>query len=504
MTLRLPLFFSLITLAGLTGCSTLKIQVQKPRPSPELRGLTEAEQLTQWLDAARQDPAASRPVIEIVRLLEKQSFQSPAVRVVRTGRHLLDPASAGALIPAEHVRIRGLAARSEQAGTGVPFTAYFPQNSPALARQPGVPRAGMAIPISVVLTWEKNQPTLRFYNLLDTNSAVIAGRRRVLAGDFSAPVAILLSHGKNRSIDVDALLFTKRRLGDLGLFQFQPYDPNKIPVVLVHGLLSRPEAWVRAVNGLMADPEIRERYQFWFYLYPTGLPVWASAAGLRQELDRFHQECTALAPSRNLDRMVLIGHSMGGLISSIMIREGGDHLWRQFSDIPAAQLNLTPEAKAQFLRFVYFLPRKDVSRVIFVATPHRGSRLALRPIAGFAASLIQLPFNALTPYRAALVQSIRDDVRSAFVSPANSIRFLRANSPLLLSILKLPMREDVPFHTIIGDRGRNNSPNSTDGVVPYWSSHLDGAVSEKVVPSGHGANENPKGIEEIRRILSEN
>ncbi|HEY5792419.1 MAG TPA: alpha/beta fold hydrolase [Chthoniobacterales bacterium] len=501
---RFALFPLLAALTLCAGCHTLRVRVENPRPAPLPRGVTETQRLTELLETARTNPANEAAVIEIIRRLAARKFDSPDIRLVRTGKQVLDPTTCTDLIPARDVRIGGLERRSTQDGIGVPCVAYFKKDSPALAGQPGIAPAGMAIPVTAVLRFDTPRPTLCFYTRLQGDSAVIDGRRVALAGDFSAPIAVVLSHGKNRSIDVEAMLFSRRNYSQMGLYQFEPYDPKKIPVVFVHGLLSRPEAWVHALNGLMADPQIRARYQFWFYLYPTGLPVWASAAGLRRELDRFQRECSAIAPSPKLKQMVLAGHSMGGLICSMMIREGGNQLWEQFSDVPASQLRLTPEAKAEFLRFIYFLPRKDVSRVIFVATPHRGSRLALRPLAGFVANLIQLPLNALTPYRSQLIRSLREDVRGIFVSPANSIRFLRANSPLLLSILKLPMDKDVPFHTILGDRGRGNSPNSTDGVVPYWSSHLDGAVSEKVVPSGHGANENPQGVEEIRRILREN
>ncbi len=44
-------------------------------------------------------------------------------------------------------------------------------------------------------------------------------------------------------------------------------------------------------------------------------------------------------------------------------------------------------------------------------------------------------------------------------------------------------------------------PTAATGVVAYWSSHLDGAQSEKVVPSGHPAHQNPQGMEEVDRIL---
>jgi len=198
---------------------------------------------------------------------------------------------------------------------------------------------------------------------------------------------------------------------------------------------------------------------------------------------------------------VMVGHSMGGLITSLMIREGGDKLWKQFSDVPSNQLKVSPEAKKQILEFVYFAPRTDLHRVIFVSTPHRGSDLALNPVANFGASLIKLPFRMLAGDRSELIRAMRDDVKSVFVAPANSVRFLRAKSPLLLSILNLPLSPDIPYHSIVGDRGKGDTPNSSDGVVPYWSSHLEGAQSEKVVPSGHGANENAEGVEEMRRIL---
>ena len=86
-------------------------------------------------------------------------------------------------------------------------------------------------------------------------------------------------------------------------------------------------------------------------------------------------------------------------------------------------------------------------------------------------------------------------------SAPNSIGTLSPNNPFVREINKIPITPRVPYHTIAGDRGKGDTPDSSDGVVAYWSSHLDGAVSEKIVPSGHGSHENPEGIEEARRIL---
>jgi pimeloyl-ACP methyl ester carboxylesterase len=348
--------------------------------------------------------------------------------------------------------------------------------------------------VTAVVTFRGSTATLRFINTWRTDIVVLSNQRMPLAADYSAAIAVLLSHTKNRSIDFEALFFTRQRVSDIGLFQLEPYDPNKIPVVFVHGLLSRPEAWTQAVNGLLADPTIRKNYPFWLYLYPTGLPVWRSAAALRDELDRFDLRFSKAKPNANLNRTVLIGHSMGGLICSTMIREGGDKLWSQFSDVPASDLRLSPEAKRELLKIVYFSPRPDISRVIFISTPHRGSGLALRRLAGFFASLIQLPFSVLMARqeRTELLRSMRDDVRSAFVAPANSIRFLRAKSPLLEAILKLPISRSVPYHSIVGDRGKGNSPESTDGVVPSGAPILKAPARKRPSPPVTAPTKTPK------------
>jgi pimeloyl-ACP methyl ester carboxylesterase len=200
-------------------------------------------------------------------------------------------------------------------------------------------------------------------------------------------------------------------------------------------------------------------------------------------------------------RIILVGHSMGGLISDLMIRKGGTNLWRQFATQPMEQLVVKPATKKHMEDLIDFEPRKDVARVVFVATPHRGSPLALRQLASFLASFIKLPYIPLNSDMTTIRQALRSDMRRLFSAPVNGILCLKAQSPILLSILKLPRSEKVPYHSIIGDQGKHNSPNSSDGIVPYWSSHVEGAVSEKVVSSGHGANENSEGIKEIDRIL---
>jgi pimeloyl-ACP methyl ester carboxylesterase len=478
-------------------------------PADKLAALLTAAQLTSSASpgtpAHRTNQAAIREIVSQLQATNFEAVTLPDGRQLTTAgesKKTLDPRTTDDLVPASAIRIRKLRVLTTLDGAGVPYVAHFGPRSPALRGQAGIPpRAGICDPVTAVVRVERGAPQLVFYRTRVADHAIIDGNPTPLAADFSAPLAYLLSQGANRSIDIRALLRSDKNIEHAGLYQFGRFDPDKIPIVLVHGLMARPETWVPTVNELLADKEIRERYQFWFFLYPTGLPVWASAAKLRSELDRFRQTFDPERRNRNLDRMVLAGHSMGGLLSSLQIRTGGQHLWQQFMDTPPDQLNISPELKAHIIRIMEFQPRPEIRRVVFFATPHRGSDLAVNPFSEFASRLIRLPFSLGKSDLRNIRQALHGEARDLFVAPANSLVFLRANSPLLKAILKLPQQQNIPYHSIIGDRGQGDTPDSSDGVVPYWSSHLAGATSEKIIPSSHGTNSHPEGIEEFRRIL---
>lgn len=490
-------------------------------PQAQLAASLEAARLS-FTDAARGEEQAAllynAAIRQVFDLLEEKEYDLQpeaewnrigSLEIVRGGKAILDPSQPELLVPADQVAVRGLLQRTVQPGVGLPFCAWFPQDAPFLEGEPGIPSSGLAMPATAVLTFSPTRSgytaRLEWIRTLERDWIAVDGRRRTLAADFSAPLAVWVARGRNRVLDFDALLRTDRHFPSAALVQFQPYEADKIPLVFVHGLMARPEAWLQAVNILLGDPEIRAKYQFWFYLYPTGLPVWASAAGLRKELNRFNAalggRANGAGPHPPLNQKVLIGHSMGGLICSLLVRDGGTYLWGQFSDTEFDMIPFSDQTRELIRRQIFFEARDDVAEVVFVATPHRGSPLALRPISGFAASLIRLPFTEFNIERRHILPLLRGDKRQYFRAPANSIRFLRANSPLLLSILDLPRDPAIPFHSIIGDRGRNDSPDGSDGIVPYWSAHLEDAVSETIVPSGHGANEHPDGVRAISDIL---
>ena len=84
----------------------------------------------------------------------------------------------------------------------------------------------------------------------------------------------------------------------------------------------------------------------------------------------------------------------------------------------------------------------------------------------------------------------------------NRIDTLRRQARSVVAMNRLPIVWSVTYYSIIGDRGANNSPNSSDGVVAYRSSHLEGSKSEKIVPYWHSyVHRSPEGIAEVERIL---
>jgi len=276
-----------------------------------------------------------------------------------------------------------------------------------------------------------------------------------------------------------------------GLLLTQPYDPNRIPVIFVHGLLSSKYIWRKTALALLQDPEIWRHYQFWAFSYPTGNPISFSALRLREDL-AFAQQRFGLK-----NGVVLIGHSMGGLLSRMQVTNSGRTIWNEVFGATAQELYMQVPNDSRLKRALIFKANPTVKEVIFIGTPHRGSRLAVGGIGAIAIWLIRLPSDLLHEIPEAVADVFNFREKRPVVP--TSIQGLSPNSPLLHALDRLPIL--AVHHSIIGDRGRGDTPNSSDGVVPYWSSHLASARSEKIVPTGHDVMDDPQAVEEIRRIL---
>jgi len=277
--------------------------------------------------------------------------------------------------------------------------------------------------------------------------------------------------------------------------RLQPFNPNKTVVLVIHGLKDSQATWTPMINKLRDDPLIRKHYQFWFYSYPTGFPFPYSAAILREQLDEVEKHFPKLNP------MVVIGHSMGGCISRLLLTDSGNQLWMKIFGRPPDEVPLSPKTREYFRQELFFRHRPEIGRVIFIAAPLRGSNMASGLIGTLASLIIRNPtLSSQASQEMLRVTNIREEELKP-KRRANSVDSLSPKSCFLRAMNTIPMTPGVPYHTIIGDRGRGDSPNSSDGVVPYWSSHMNSARTEDIVPSNHMAHQNPEAIDDVLRIL---
>ena len=194
---------------------------------------------------------------------------------------------------------------------------------------------------------------------------------------------------------------------------------------------------------------------------------------------------------------------MGGCISRLLLTDSGDQLCQKIFGKPLDQVPLSAPryTRAYFQGAVLFHHRPDIGRVIFIAAPLRGSDLASGWVGRLAASLIRPARLASEASREMLrLTSIKENELKP-KRRANSVDTLSPKSRFVNAINVIPIAPGIPYDTIIGDRGRGDSPNSSDGIVPYWSSHMDGAQSEHIVPSSHSAHQDPRAIADVLQIL---
>ncbi len=356
---------------------------------------------------------------------------------------------------------------------------------------PHVRPCGIFAAVTATLEFKGREVLLTLLDPSVRTSARVAGAERPLAADFSAPLAAY-PQGSEFWNGIMGTLRVEKYMSQMGLFMIRPYDPERIPVIFVHGLASTPRMWRRVINDLEADPEFRRRYQCWLFSYPTGNPPAYSALRLRQELASIERSYPLSRP------YVLIGHSMGGLLSQMQVTTLNRDSWNVIGKDKAALFFAKVKPGDLIDQATCFQADPHVGRVIFICTPHRGSKMAIGGIGELAAKLISLPANLTSVF----AQTVGDSIAIATGDPKrmpNSVSGLSPNNPMLAVLDHTPMQ--APHHSIIGDRGKGDSPNSSDGVVEYSSSHLKSAKSECIVPGPHGACELPQTHAEIRRIL---
>lgn len=411
-------------------------------------------------------------------------------------------------------RVVGLENRHRTFGLGVPLIAVRREPEPASDHDGFYPQ-GLSFPVTAFLRWspstvegKPDSAVLELYDPLETSELMIANRTIPLESDITTPLAYYLNNPELQKLDTYGFLRPDRAEEMAGLYMLQPFEPGKIPVLMVHGLLSSPMTWMEALNDLRSMPEIRERYQFWFYLYPTGESFWESAADLREELTAMRRVLDPQKKRGELDQMVVVGHSMGGLLSRLLTLQGGDQYWDAVSNVEFADAAIDPDARQQFKRAWYFQPVSEVRRVVTIASPHRGSGDETPVFRDLLRRVVTLPERSREAARE-LMADDGDVFRHARSVPVTSLDSLAPNSEILHVMAEEPAADGVKYHNIvaISDPAGLSSAAAReegDGLVSYESAHRDDVESEIIVEATHtSAHRHPLTVLELRRILLE-
>ncbi len=406
---------------------------------------------------------------------------------------------------ADDYLVRGLSTRNRDSGLGAPLIAVTDK----IGRFKEVRRAPGTAFLRVsgnVRDWSagKLSATLELYATFDTRDVQVNGMKVPLQTDTTVPLALGLNNSPIWQLGLSQF-FSQSDAFKTGLRLMQPYSPGKIPVVFVHGTASSPVWWAEMWNTLRADPALRERYQYWMFNYATGNPITYSAGALRDSLLAQIRIHDPEGKDPALQHMVVIGHSQGGLLAKLTVTDTGDKLWNLQFQTNIDSLNIDIPTRELLRSNFFFKPLPCVSRVVFVATPHRGSYVNSTFVQRFLNRFMKFPKDLMS----ASVNLLKADqklklpptVRHGIPSSLNGMAM---NNPFMLTLADIPVAPNVKANSIIAIKGDDQPPQGADGVVQYTSAHVDYAESEFIVRSGHSCQGNPLTIEEVRRILLEN
>ena len=416
--------------------------------------------------------------------------------------------------PVAELDVVGLRNRYRRPGIGAPLAADLDDSgrrrTPASFRR--VP-ADVKVALTAFLRMERPRQQLagaalrgrlELYTSEDTRSVGIDGRDLPLEYESSSSLAFTLSEETFSGFDMAGffrgVVPTPRE--NEGLLMLAPYRRGRIPVVLVHGTASSPGWWGNMLNELQNDPDLRDRFQFWLFRYASSTPIQYSAGLLGTALTRAVKELDPGASDPALRRMVVIGHSQGGLLAKLTVVDSGSVFWDEISERPIDDYELDPETHEVLERSLFFRPLPFVRRVIFMATPHRGSYLARYGLANALVRLVSFPVEFATiPLR--LLESDEQRLAEAIADSPSSIHAMTPGAPFLVKLESLSIDDRVATHSIIGVRGDGPVEEGDDGIVKYKSAHIEGVESELVVRSTHSVQLNPLAIREVDRILAE-
>ena len=412
--------------------------------------------------------------------------------------------------------VHGLRNHYHNFGLGVPLIAVRRKHEEREGHEEFYPD-DLSFPVTAFLRVQVDTATnatdrhavLEMYDPLNQPKIEVAGVSVPLETDLSTPLAHTLSQPAldDSRLSTIGLLKPEKAEAVRGLYMLEPFQADKIPVVMVHGLWSSPVTWMEMFNDLRSDPQVREHYQFWFYMYPTGQPFWYSAAAMREDMAHVRQAVDPQNRYAALDQMVLVGHSMGGLVSRLQTIDSGNEFWNTLSERPFAEVDADDTVRAGLARTYFFDPNPSISRVITIATPHRGSQFANDTTRWLSSKFIKIPSMILRGKHQLIARNPNFFRPDAPLNVTTSIDSLVPDSPVLPVLLSAQSGSWVRYHNVVGDAPKSGitgwfSHDRGDGVVSLASAQLEQAVSQIAVAAEHSkVHRDPQSILEVRRIL---
>lgn len=412
-------------------------------------------------------------------------------------------------VPSAELDVRGLQNRYRRGGVGAPLAA---RTEPLDPSQPLADFIGPHVRVSgtavlrfepPLLTGSDLNARLDLYTETETATVTLGGQKVPLEAEPSVALATALAESRFWEQELQGLLGKLLNVTrDSRLVARVPHRRARIPVVFVHGTGSSPARWADMVNDLESDTNITERFEFWFFSYDSGNPIAYSAMILRQSLQEAIKNLDPSGTDACLRNMIVVGHSQGGLLTKMTAISSGDKFWQNVSSKPFDDVKFSDKTRSLLRDALFIEPLPFVKRVIFVATPHRGSYLAgPQLIRRLAERMIQLPGNMVELGAEMVRVNDPSDSYMSLERMPTSIDNMSPRNPFIETISSIPIDPSVKAHSIIPVQTDGSIDVGNDGVVEYQSAHIDGVESELVVRSNHSCQANPHTVGEVWRIL---
>lgn len=351
-----------------------------------------------------------------------------------------------------------------------------------------------------------------FFNPSNNTHVKIGDTSYPLTANFSAGYALWLAENQLRQVSLTNMISRSDAIALPELFMLKPYNPDQKVIIMLHGLASSPATWVNLTNTLLTDSKLNENYQVWQVAYATNLPILENRYQIHELIRHTFAKLDPNGQDKASHNAVLIGHSMGGVISRLLVSD--TDLTQKLHTLGHKEQyklinHLSADQRQTLSNRLVLSSLPQVDEAIFLSAPHRGTDYADRWFTRAARRIIKLPIELTRSLGTIFTNDIQSQSFLGTLYLQNGASQLSDHSSFMALTKDIQISPSVRYHSIIGNHTNTNQQGDavgktiSDGIVPYTSSHLEGAASEIIVEGKHNTHENPKTIVQLRKILHE-